>query len=244
MVDPPRTDAFRPGPSGPIEPPEDPPAPESPARRPARDALGEALKQTLATTPLDKVTVAGLSRSAGITRQAFYYHFLDVSDLAVWVFTNEVASHIMKYRSRAEWADGFLKLLLYMQEHREQSYSVIRALSSVSLEQFFFRHLRKMMTAIVHEVEQTLPFHAGQPLARRDRDFVIDHYTLRVVGHLLHWLATDMQQPPGELVRNLRDILDGSVRASLERFGHHDADGPTTGDPDRCVEGTVGPRAG
>ncbi|MCT3007730.1 transcriptional regulator, partial [Propionibacterium freudenreichii] len=34
MVDPPRTDAFRPGPSGPIEPPEDPPAPESPARRP------------------------------------------------------------------------------------------------------------------------------------------------------------------------------------------------------------------
>ena len=102
---------------------------------------------------------------------------------------------------------------------------MIRALSSVSLEQFFFRHLRKMMTAIVHEVEQTLPFHAGQPLARRDRDFVIDHYTLSVVGHLLHWLATEMAAEPEILVQRLQRLLDGSVSASLARF----ADGGTTG---------------
>lgn len=26
-----------------------------------------------------------------------------------------------------------------------------------------------------------------------DRDFIIDHFTLTTLGHLLHWLATDMR---------------------------------------------------
>ena len=41
-----------------------------------RERLGNALKEELRTTPLTKVTVRRLTEIAGVTRQAFYYHFL------------------------------------------------------------------------------------------------------------------------------------------------------------------------
>lgn len=198
----------------------------SPTRPAARKALAAALKQALATTSLDKITVAGLSRSAGVTRQAFYYHFLDVPDLAVWVFTTEVADHILAHRTRQAWAQGFVELLGYLRMHREQIYSVIRALSSVELEQFFYRHFRRMMASIVGEVEESLPDDARGGLNPHDRQFIIDHYAIAVVGHLLHWLATDMRDDPRELVANLQGILDGGVLSSLKRFAQETPSGP------------------
>lgn len=175
-------------------------------------ALAAALKRALATTPLAKVTVSGLAASAGVNRQTFYSHFSDVYDLARWVYTTEVASHIMAHASYAEWADGFSELLGYMKDHHDQAYAVIRSLKHDELERFFYRSLREMMQVIVGELEGDLK------LSRGDRQFVIDHYTLAVLGHLLHWLATDMHENPYLLIERLEFILHGSVRESLERF--------------------------
>ena len=41
----------------------------------AREKLGTALRQALTQTPLSKISVSALTRAAGVTRQAFYYHF-------------------------------------------------------------------------------------------------------------------------------------------------------------------------
>lgn len=175
-------------------------------------ALAAALKRALATTPLAKVTVSGLAASAGVNRQTFYSHFSDVYDLARWVYTTDVANHIMAHASYAEWADGFSELLGYMKDHHDQAYAVIRSLKHDELERFFYRSLREMMQVIVGELEGDLRLSQG------DRQFVIDHYTLAVLGHLLHWLATDMNENPYLLIERLEFILHGSVRESLERF--------------------------
>ncbi len=178
----------------------------------AKLALASALKDALVTTPLAKVTVSGLSATAGVNRQTFYSHFADVYDLAAWVFKAEIADHIMAHASYAEWADGFVQLLAYMKEHRDQTYGVIRSLRHHELERFFYSALREMMRVIVAELE------VGLSLSDADRDFTIDHYTLTVVGHLLHWLATDMRANPYVLVSRLEFVLHGAVRGTLERF--------------------------
>ncbi|MCE1174443.1 MAG: TetR family transcriptional regulator C-terminal domain-containing protein [Propionibacteriales bacterium] len=175
-------------------------------------ALAAALKGALATTPLAKVTVSGLAAAAGVNRQTFYSHFSDVYDLARWVFTTEVASHIMAHASYDQWADGFSELLNYMKQNHDQAYAVIRSLRHDELERFFHHWLHNMMQVIVAELDD------GLRLRDEDREFVIDHYTLAVLGHLLHWLATDMRENPYVLIERLEFILHGSVRESLERF--------------------------
>ena len=177
-----------------------------------RERLGNALKEELRTTPLTKVTVRRLTEIAGVTRQAFYYHFPDVMSLATWVFERDIVTHIMAHATYREWSDGFCDLLVYMSEHREQTYAVVSSLSRSEIEEFFYRAFREMMRAIITELEGSAPLDPAQ------RDFIIDHFTLSVVAHLFHWLNRDMQADPYILTENIEVIMRGSVTTALDRY--------------------------
>jgi AcrR family transcriptional regulator len=71
--------------------------------------------------PLDKVTVTELARDCGLTRQAFYYHFPDVRHLAAWVFETEVAGEVRASAAEEGWADGLVRLMLYMRGNRSST---------------------------------------------------------------------------------------------------------------------------
>jgi len=186
-----------------------------------RERLGNALKEELRTPPLTKVTVRRLTEIAGVTRQAFYYHFPDVMSLATWVFEREIVTHIMAHATYREWSDGFCELLVYMSEHREQTYAVVSSLSRSEIEEFFYRAFREMMRAIISELEGSAPLDPAQ------RDFIIDHFTLSVVAHLFHWLNRDMQADPYILTENIEVIMRGSVATALDRYST-DAPPPLT----------------
>ena len=177
-----------------------------------RERLGNALKEELRTTPLTKVTVRRLTEIAGVTRQAFYYHFPDVMSLATWVFEREIVTHIMAHATYREGSDGFCELLVYMSAHREHTYAVVSSLSRSEIEEFFYRAFREMMRAIINELEGTTPLDPAQ------RDFIIDHFTLSVVAHLFHWLNRDMQADPYILTENIEVIMRGSVATALDRY--------------------------
>lgn len=184
----------------------------------AREALAAALKKELETTALAKVTVAKLAQSAGVTRQAFYYHFNDVYDCATWVFTTEVAQHILSHASYGEWMSGFEELLVYMQKHRSQVAAILKSLTMQKTERFFFGTLKQMMSAIVDELAPSVPH--SHRMSEADREFIIEHYTLAVLGHLLHWLAGGMMEDPSLLVRRLGFVMQGHVTESIERFSN------------------------
>ena len=177
-----------------------------------RERLGNALKEELRTTPLTKVTVRRLTEIAGVTRQAFYYHFPDVMSLATWVFERDIVTHIMAPATYRECSDGFCDHLVYMSEHREQTYAVVSSLSRREIEEFFYRAFREMMRAIITELEGSAPLDPAQ------RDFIIDHFTLSVVAHLFHWLNRDMQADPFILTENIEVIMRGSVATALDRY--------------------------
>ncbi|AKE40433.1 transcriptional regulator, TetR family [Corynebacterium kutscheri] len=177
----------------------------------AREKISVALKQELALVPLKKVTVAAVAKRAGITRQTFYYHFADVEDAAVWVFQHEVGAHILSHASYRRWVPGLIQLMNYMSDHAEQVDAILNSLSVQQTEQFFFQQLRIMMSAIVSEL-------GGDKLHAADRRFIIDHYTLAVVGHLLHWLNNNRREPPEALVKNISFIMCGHGIESIHRF--------------------------
>lgn len=183
-----------------------------------RKALAHVLREQLKVTPLAKITVSSLCSDAGIQRQTFYYHFRDVYALAVWVFREEVANRILSRASYEEWASGFKDLLDYLEDNRPQTYSVINSLSHKELENFFFAMLRPMMESIVEElVDQAGAIKEGT-LHPEDKEMVIDHYTVTVLGHLFHWLACNMHIEPEAFVRQIEYILRGHVRHSIERL--------------------------
>lgn len=126
----------------------------------------------------------------------------------------EVTDRVMQAAGYTHWAQGLEHLMVWMAEHKAQTYQTLQALSHEDLERFPHSQLRAMMVVIVTELEESQPV----SLSREDRAFIIDHYTLSVLGHLLHWLATGMRQDPHVLVPRIERVLHGSVCQSLDRF--------------------------
>ena len=52
-------------------------------------ALAASLKKLLKERPLDNITVKDIVEDCEVNRQTFYYHFQDIYDLLLWVFTTE-----------------------------------------------------------------------------------------------------------------------------------------------------------
>ena len=123
----------------------------------AKTMLAQALRNALQTVPLSKVTVSGLTRTAGVTRQAFYYHFADIRDLTVWVFKREVADQIIAHATHEDWADGLLAMFTWMRNHPEETRSVIASLSMEDLQIFLYKQLRAVMEPIVDQHSADLP---------------------------------------------------------------------------------------
>lgn len=192
---------------------------------PLKIQLGEALKEELQQKPLSKVTVSSLVNRVGVTRQAFYYHFVDIYDLAVWVFEHEVASHIMSHATYADWARGFEQLLSYMRDNKMPVYQVIKSLSHEDLELFFYKEFRAMMEAIVKEKRE------GLQLTDSSAHFIADHFALVVLGYTMHWLSTDMRADPAQLVPRIELLMHGQVRSALETFAALDTGSHTYSRP-------------
>lgn len=184
-----------------------------------RELLGAALKDALRTTALDKVTVSRLSAAAGINRQTFYYHFSDVYDLAVWVFEVEVANHIMAHATYDQWADGYRTLLNYMRDNFDQMLAVLNSLGHKQRDIFFLEQFRAMMRALVAELQGDLV------IAEEDREFIVDHFAVIVLGHFLCWLTTNGKEDPDMLVTRIEKTMHGTLLLALERFAKG------TGDP-------------
>lgn len=180
----------------------------------AKTALALALRDALTTTPLSKVTVSGLTRAAGVTRQAFYYHFADIRDLTVWVFKREVADQILSHATYDDWSDGLLAMLVWMQSHPEETRSVISSLGMEELQIFLHKQLRAVMEPIVDQLGANLTVTEG------DRIFITDHFTLAILGHISQWIATGMSADPYILTERIARVLDGQILRSLTMFAN------------------------
>ncbi len=177
----------------------------------ARDALAAALTVRLRTEPLAKETDTELTRDCGLTRQAFYYHFPDVRHLAVWVFETDVAAQVRAFASELGWADGLVRLLLYMRENRTSTLAVVDGLGRSGLERFLFGQMRPITEAVVDE-------EGGGPVDPHDRVLVVDFYTSAVLAVVLRWVAEGMVEHPYRLVGDLEIMLHGAVRESVRRL--------------------------
>ena len=178
----------------------------------AKTMLAQALRNALQTVPLSKVTVSGLTRTAGVTRQAFYYHFADIRDLTVWVFKREVADQIIANATYEDWSDGLLAMFVWMQNHPEETRSVVSSLGMEDLQIFLHKQLHSVMEPIVDELSQGLRVTEG------DRMFIADHFTLCVLGHVSQWMSSGMTSDPYILTERISRILDGQVPHALTTF--------------------------
>lgn len=175
-------------------------------------ALAASLKELLAQKPLDKITVSDIAEQCGVNRQTFYYHFQDIYDLIEWSYTSDAAASIGEYKTYGTWQRGFLNVFDYIQKNKTFVLATCREPTRQHLTRYLYEQVYQLLYAVVEEAA------AGMAVRESDKAFLANFYKYGFVGLVLDWIDHGMRTPPEELVGQLSVIIEGNLRAALERL--------------------------
>jgi AcrR family transcriptional regulator len=176
----------------------------------AKREICSALKTLMAQKPLDKITVAELMRTCGMTRQHFYYHFEDIYAAVRWMFDEEAMALLRRHEGVMLWQDGLLQLFRYLQENRAVCLCAMNSISREHLKRFFQNDINAI-------IGNTVRGFAGQfrgPADERELELLTKFYVGALTGIVEDWLLGEIRESPEELIqftdRFLRDYMVGA----------------------------------
>lgn len=177
-----------------------------------KKALARSLKELLEHKPLNKITVTDITQQCGVNRQTFYYHFQDIYALMEWIYTTDATKVLEGKKDEETWQQGFLQVLEYARDNKALVQNTYHSVSRELLEQWLYREMYRLLRSVVDGKAQ------GLTVSEEDRASVAHFYKYAFVGLVLDWIASGMKTRPAELARLVNTVMEGSIRAALERF--------------------------
>lgn len=178
-----------------------------------KKALGTALKQLMATQPLDKISVQDIVDQCGLNRQTFYYHFEDKFALLSWIYQSEALENIADFRNYATWTEGLHRIFQYIVQNKAFCANTLNTLvGRNSMDQYLYDVTNDLIMGVLKEVS------AGIEIDEKDKNFIANFYTVAFTGLTIHWIKTGMKETPEELVERLNFVIEGSMRRAVERY--------------------------
>lgn len=174
-----------------------------------RRAMAAAIADLLKTRNLDKITVKDITDRCGVTRNTFYYHFHDVYDLLSWLFRDKTDQIMDKYTDEADWEGGLEEVLAFLHENRAMIMHCYETISYDDLLRFVndivFRHVRVVVSIEARDMQ------AGEDAIALTADF----YKHAIVGTVLEWIRSGMEETPEFLAHICNGIFSRTVEQAL-----------------------------
>jgi len=116
-----------------------------------KKALADSLRTLMEIQPVDRISIAEICASCGLTRKSFYYHFMDKYDLINWIFETEFA---LPSRSRSYGSDWEIleDLCCYLYENRSFYRRVLRVQGQNSFYEYLQGYLRPLVQSRCREI--------------------------------------------------------------------------------------------
>lgn len=175
-------------------------------------ALANALKKLLQKKFLDDITVKELVEECEVNRQTFYYHFQDIYDLLLWVFTTEAEAVIADNKHAGTWREGFLNTFRYVKENRGMILHIFRSNGREHLDRYLYSMVQQFLADVLEENDK------GLNVSDEDKAFIADFFKYAFVGIMLDWISSDMKEDPETIVDRVARLLEGEFRHALEKF--------------------------
>ncbi|WP_346889136.1 TetR/AcrR family transcriptional regulator [Clostridium sp. UBA1056] len=174
--------------------------------------LSDALKRMMTKKPLEKITIKEIVDLCNLNRRTFYYHFQDIYQLLEWIYKEEAVNQIEVNNSYSKWQDGLIYLFKYIERDKEVSLCAFHSLGREYLEKFLYSVTYRVTREIVDEVSEDLDVNSSY------KDFVAYYYTVSLVGMVIHWIQSGMNEEPETIAEFIRITIQGTMRKALERF--------------------------
>ena len=177
-----------------------------------KELMAGAMRELMATKPVDKITIKDIVEKCGVNRQTFYYHFEDADDLLEWIFEEDAGRVLPTEVSYDRWEEDVMKFFRYLVENRTFALNVYNSNSRLYMLRFYSQKLEKCVRDFAEIVSE------GKNISRQDFDFVVSFYTEGIVGLISRWLDYNMELPKTVTFERFIQLLCDSVENMLSRF--------------------------
>ena len=175
-----------------------------------KKALAAAAAEILRKKSLDKITIKEITDACGLTRNTFYYHFEDISDLLGWMLIKEADEILTRFSEEEQWEEGFLEGLSFLYENKKMIYHIYKTINRGDLDKYLNKVGEVYALRLVNIQAEGLGF--SREAVKTAANFYINAF----VGTVLRWIENDMDNPPEVLARLCDGMFKGTVTAALE----------------------------
>ena len=165
-----------------------------------KSAVASALAEMMKHRSVDKITVKDLVEACGISRQTFYYHFRDITDVVEWA-AQQAGQRVLAESLQANTPQAAVQRFV---SFTVESWPLIqRMLSSQrrdAMERIMLQSVRGYLEDLMAQRQD------GPALNREDWETTLDFYACGVIGLLLkNCCRRDLDQ--GRLADQLYRLL-------------------------------------
>lgn len=161
--------------------------------------------------PFSRITVRGITDCCGISRNTFYYYYQDIYALLEDVFNVEIERISAGVQDYDSWQKAFLEATAFARAHRKAIFHVHSSANHALLEQYYQKTILSAILAYVRREAE------GLAVSERSILALARFYTAALTGLTIDWLNSGMKGDPAALLDDLGPLLNGNIRASLER---------------------------
>lgn len=183
-----------------------------------KKSISKAFVDLLEEKPFDKITIQDIASKAGVNRQTFYYHFLDIRDLIEWIMNTSEQEIIKKNKDNIEnrcWENGFITILDEIYINRKLIYSISQ---NAEYSRYVTNYLLNLTFNFIYEVVDNRSKEMNAIVKEDDLIFISNFYKYAFLGVLLDWIKSNFKENSKDVVSKLDLMIKGSLESSLSNF--------------------------
>lgn len=178
----------------------------------AKEAFAESLKKMLEKKAFNHISIKDIAEDCGVSRQAFYYHFKDIYDLAEWIFIEEASVALANERDIDTWQHGYCKVLVRLRDNKTLVENVYHYISREYLDTFMYDVLYHVIYPVVEEQAE------GMIVENKHKEFIARFYSLAGVAMGIDWVRTGMKENPEEIAEQVAVLMKGDFKKALKKY--------------------------
>ena len=174
-----------------------------------RKAIVQSFTRLLAERPFEKITVRDIVDDCGVTRNTFYYHFVDV--YAVWeeLLAQETERALTAVEHSGSWQEAFLEILRFVMENKKAAMHICSSSRRDELYRFLNESTGRVLSRYVEDKAE------GARADDADKRLLVDFYRCALIGMFTEWVEGGMQGDFAGQLGRLDELLGGSIAAAL-----------------------------
>lgn len=178
----------------------------------SKKVLSQALIKLCETKPLDDVTVTEITQMANMTRQIFYYHFVDKYELAKWIHLVDYYEYVMEQKEPKKvlkWTEFSYEWILVIKNHRKFYRNVYRSSKAKEFQHIMENHIYNFYVYAFHYILN------GE--LSGELEFIIKLYTIGSRTMINEWIYKGMQISVEELCSLLFRAMPTELQVVLQQ---------------------------